>query len=83
MARYELELEDDTVLHADDARFVGGGRFVEVIPRKAGTVAGGPERIVFAARQVRCIHHRSIGFSGGWRFTGEKDGDFGPSEGSI
>jgi hypothetical protein len=46
MARYEIELEDDTVLHAGDARFVCQGRFLELIPRKASTVDGDPERTV-------------------------------------
>lgn len=83
MARYQLELTDDTILEADDARFVAGGRFVELIPRKASTVDGAPERIVVNVAQVRTIHHRSIGFTGGWRFTGDKDRAFAPSEGSI
>lgn len=83
MARYEIELEDDTVLHADDARFVCQGRFLELIPRKAATVGGCPERTVLNTARVRAVHHRAIGFKGGWRFTGEKDSDFAPTEGSV
>lgn len=83
MARYELELDDDTVMHADDARFVADGRFVELIPRKASSVEGAPERVLLHSDRVRAIHHRAIGFKGGWRFDGGKDGDFSPTEGSI
>lgn len=83
MARYEIELEDDTVLHADDARFVCEGRFLELIPRKASTVSGFPERTLLNSTLVRAVHHRAIGFKGGWRFSGEKDSDFAATEGSI
>lgn len=83
MARYEIELDDESALHADDARFVAGGRFLELIPRKPSTIDGMPERIVLNATRVVSIHHRAIGFKGGWRFSGEKDSAFGPTEGSI
>lgn len=83
MARYEIELDDESVLHADDARFVCEGRFLELIPRKAATIGGLPERIVLNTVRVLSVHHRAIGFKGGWRFTGEKDSDFSPTEGSV
>jgi hypothetical protein len=83
MARYEIELEDETVVVADDARFVAGGRFIELIPRKAATSSGEPERIVLNSSLVRAVHYKAIGFKGGWRLDGAKDSSFEPSEGSI
>ena len=83
MARYEIELDDDTVLEADDARFVAGGRFIELIPRKADTIERYPAIVVLNASAVRAIQHRQIGFSGGWRFDGEKDKSFARTEGSV
>lgn len=83
MARYEIELDDETVIEADDARFVAGGRFIELIPRKAGTSGSGPERLLLNSDRVRGVHFRAIGFKGGWRFDGNKDGSFDASEGSI
>lgn len=83
MARYEIELADETVVEADDARFVAGGRFVEFIPRKAGKVGDGAERVVLNAELVRGIHFKAIGFKGGWRFDGERDSSFERSDGSI
>jgi hypothetical protein len=84
MARYEIELDDESILEADDARFVAGGRFLEIIPRKAPSSSGGaPERIVLNSAVVRAVHFRPIGFKGGWRFDGGKDSSFDPSEGSV
>lgn len=83
MARYEIELDDETVVEADDARFVAGGRFIEIIPRKASAAGNGPERVVLNAELVRGIHFKAIGFKGGWRFDGDKDAAFDRSEGSI
>lgn len=83
MARYEIELTDDTTIEADDARFVGDGRFVELIPRKPVVTEGQPERILVNSSSVRSIHHKPIGFKGGWRFDGDKDAYFAPTEGSI
>lgn len=83
MARYEIELDDESVIEADDARFVADGRFLEVIPRKAGTSGSGPERLLLNSQAVRAVHFKPIGFKGGWRFDGGKDSSFDPSEGSI
>jgi len=83
MARYEIELDDESVIEADDARFVAGGRFIELIPRKASSSSGEPERVVLNSSVVRAVHFRPIGFKGGWRFEGGKDSSFEPSEGSI
>jgi hypothetical protein len=83
MARYEIELDDESLLEADDARFVANGRFIELIPRKATASNGLPERVVLNAAAVRAIHVRPIGFKGGWRLDGSKDSSFEPTEGSI
>jgi len=83
MARYEIELNDDTVIEADDARFVCEGKFIEMIPRKAVSTVGEPERILLNSSQVRSVHHKAIGFKGGWRLTGNKDASFARSDGSI
>jgi hypothetical protein len=83
MARYEIELDDESILEADDARFVAGGRFLEIIPRKASSSGGEPERVVLNSAIIRAVHFKPIGFKGGWRFDGAKDSSFDPSEGSI
>jgi hypothetical protein len=83
MARYEIELDDETVLEADDARFVAGGRFIEAIPRKAEAIERYPAVVVLNAAHVRAVQHTKIGFSGGWRFDGSKDKSFARTEGSI
>lgn len=83
MARYEIELDDASVIEADDARFVADGRFLEIIPRKAGSSGSGPERLLLNSQAVRAVHVKPIGFKGGWRFDGGKDSSFDPSEGSI
>ncbi len=83
MARYQIELNDESLIEADDARFVCDGKFVELIPRRAAVSEGTPERMLINASQVRTIHYRPVGFKGGWRFDGSKDASFEPSEGSI
>ena len=83
MARYEIDLKDDTVIHADDARFVSGGRFLEIIPRKAKTIHGSPETLLLNSDLIDTVQHKAIGFKGGWRFTGDKDSGFDKTEGSV
>ncbi len=83
MARYAIELTDDTALEADDARFVCEGKFIELIPRRAATTGREPERILLNTSQVRSVHHTPIGFKGGWRLDGNKDAYFTRTEGSI
>ncbi len=83
MARYQIELSDDSLIEADDARFVCDGKFVELIPRRATVSDGVPERLLINTSQVRAIHYRPIGFKGGWRFDSGKDPSFEPTEGSI
>lgn len=83
MARYEIELSDETVIEADDARFLCDGKFVELLPRKASSIEGEQATIVINSSQVLVIEHKKIGFSGGYRFGGEKDSSFAKTEGSI
>lgn len=83
MARYEIELADETVIQADDARYACGGRFIEFIPRRAAITDGLPETCSIRADLVRLVRHTPIGFKGGWRFTGDKDSEFVKTEGSI
>ena len=83
MARYEIELSDETIIEADDARFLCDGKFVELLPRKATSIDGKPAAIVINSSQVIAIEHKKIGFSGGYRFGGDKDSSFAKTEGSI
>lgn len=83
MARYEIELNDDTLIQADDVRFAGDGKFVELIPRKPTLIEGTPERLLINTSNVRSIHHRPIGMSGGWRFDGTKDSQFSVADDSV
>ncbi len=83
MARYLIELTDDTVVEADDARYACEGKFIEYIPRGAKTYEGEPETCVINSSAVRIIYRKPIGFKGGWRFNGEKDSLFARTEGSV
>lgn len=83
MARYEIELTDETVIEADDARFACEGKFVELIPRKASTIGGEPERILLNTSRILSVHHKAIGFKGGWRLDGTRDSYFTRTDGSI
>jgi hypothetical protein len=83
MARYEVELSDETIIEADDARFLCDGKFVELLPRKAASIEGEPATIVINSSQVVAIEHKKIGFSGGYRFSGDKDSSFARTVGSI
>jgi hypothetical protein len=83
MARYEITLQDETTIEADDARYACGGSFIEFIPRRPNTQDRVPELCSINADQVRLIHRKPIGFKGGWRFTGERDAFFDATEGSI
>ncbi len=83
MARYEIELSDETVMEADDARFLCDGKFVELIPRKTTSIDGEPATVVINSSQIVAVEHKKIGFSGGYRFGGDKDSSFAKTEGSI
>ncbi len=83
MARYEIELSDDTVIEADDARFLCDGKFIELIPRKTAAIEGEPATVVINSSHVVAIEHKKIGFSGGYRFGGDKDSSFAKTEGSV
>ena len=77
MGRYVIDLKDGSQIQADDARYAGGGNFVEYITRYDHY-----ERSI-SSDQVAEIRHVNLGWEGGQRFDGTHDGSFRRTSGSI
>jgi len=77
MGRYVIHLKNGSNLEADDARYAGGGNFVEYITRYDNYQCSIP------SDQIAEIRHANLGWQGGQRFNGIHDRSFRKSLGSI